>query len=253
MRWRPQSISCSLRSASTGEAAIWFAQCDSAQPRCSCVLTIHLGLRPSFACRALSATATSSRCHSAFLSARYNALFRFLLEVRRVQLELQRTWTPQSQLTSASSPSPRLGASVGGGSARGPLQPRQPLFQRGQPPPHVRLLPVLALRARMQFLVDQLQFYLHVDVLESNYAALAARIRGSISSGTGSASAGDSAAATKAEPAADFEWLRRWHEEFLTACSAGCFLRDRGLHAALSDVLGACIGIDVTIRLVAVF
>jgi hypothetical protein len=65
---------------------------------------------------------------------RYNALFRFLFDVKRVRLALQQAWSPQMSI-------------------------------RGKR--DVSQMPVLALRARMQFLVDALCYYLQVCSLTS--------------------------------------------------------------------------------------
>lgn len=70
---------------------------------------------------------------------RYNALFRFLFQIKRIQTELQEAWLLQMRL-----------------------------------PPEVA---VLSFRHNMQFFIDNLQLYLQVDVLEAQHMILLKKIQ----------------------------------------------------------------------------
>ncbi|KAJ4453157.1 putative Gamma-tubulin complex component 4 [Paratrimastix pyriformis] len=76
--------------------------------------------------------------------AKYNVLFRFLLLLKRVQLELQRQWAAQSQWAQ-----------------------------------NRRLMPVWVLRSRMAFFTDTLQYFIQLDVLDLQFHRLCDAIRGS--------------------------------------------------------------------------
>ena len=77
--------------------------------------------------------------------ARYGELFRFLLLVKRVQMELHCAWNTQTQSI------------------------HLPAAQRAM------LMPLWRLRAHMAFLIDHLQYYLQADVLEVQWQALMAK------------------------------------------------------------------------------
>jgi len=78
---------------------------------------------------------------------RYSELFRFLLLVKRVQMELHAAWNTQTQ------------------SIHLPAQQR------------ALLMPLWRLRAHMAFLIDNLQYYLQADVLDVQWQALMASAR----------------------------------------------------------------------------
>lgn len=114
---------------------------------------------------------------------RYNALFRFLFDVKRVRMSLQHAWTPNM---------------------RRKLDTSQ--------------MPVLALRARMQYFVDTLCYYVQVDVVEVQFLELTKNINES----------------------QDFETVRKAHEQYLASLITHCFLRDRIIYSALSDIFETC-------------
>lgn len=115
---------------------------------------------------------------------RYEELFRFLLLVKRVQLELQAAWSSQA----------RFGQ-----------------MRAGQ---RAILMPLWKLRAHMAFLIDNLQYYLQVDVLESQWQAFMRVV----------------------ETCADFEELCTAHEACLGALHAQCFLQASSVAAALHEI-----------------
>ena len=84
-----------------------------------------------------------------------------------------------------------------------------------------RLMPLWRLRAQMAFLIDNLQYYLQVDVLDSLWLQLS----------------------TTAEQTADFEQLRAAHENTLAALEAQCFLQAGSVSAALSTIFQLCLAL----------
>lgn len=115
----------------------------------------------------------------------YNSLFQFLFLVKRVQLLLHRVWSILMRTRSSS------------------RQERS------------KFMAVYALRARMSFFVDNLQYYLHVDVLDSQFELLFKKI-------------GESR---------DFESVVASHQHFLITIAKLCFLHTKafldGIHALL--------------------
>lgn len=120
---------------------------------------------------------------------RYNALFSFLFEVKRVQLALQRAWQRQQQ-------SGRMLSKI----------------QRQ------RLLRVWALRHKMQFLIDNLQYYLQVDVLDVQYSELVKKI----------------------EQSKAFEAVTAAHAVYLATLTKQCFLHARVIHRTFRRVFELC-------------
>ena len=114
----------------------------------------------------------------------YNDIFSFLLLVKRTQLMLERLWADQ-------------------------------MDQKGR---GARAMAAHQLRAHMAFLVNNLQYYLHVDVLESEHSRLQAAVAA----------------------AEDYEQLRHAHDCFLTAVSSQCFLQSAPVSKCLRDLLTAC-------------
>lgn len=111
----------------------------------------------------------------------YNALFRLLFETKRVQMTLQHSWNSRWK---------RAGKNM----------------------------PVLALRSRMQYLVDTLCYYIQVDVLDVQFASLIKHVNES----------------------QDFEAVRQAHQNYLAALTTHCFLRDRAITNALQDLFDTC-------------
>ncbi|KAK2152884.1 hypothetical protein LSH36_315g00018 [Paralvinella palmiformis] len=120
---------------------------------------------------------------------RYNTLFQFLLRVKRVQLELQQCWALQMQQK-------HLG----------------------------RVHDISAthwwLRNHMIFLIDNLQYYLQVDVIESQFSLLLEKIQNT----------------------PDFEEIRLAHDAFLTSLLSQSFLLMKPISNCLDEILDICHG-----------
>ncbi|XP_064620606.1 gamma-tubulin complex component 4-like [Lineus longissimus] len=117
---------------------------------------------------------------------KYNTLFRFLLAVKRVQLALQQCWSLQMQEKRSKSSDQSAAKWL--------------------------------LRTHMAFLVDNLQYYLQVDVIESQYSVLLEKIQ-----------------ATR-----DFEAIRLSHDQFITALLAQSFQLMKPVSNCLNEILENC-------------
>lgn len=117
---------------------------------------------------------------------KYNQIFCFLLAVKRVQLELQQLWALQMQQ--------KHQISSGKDAA------------------------VWHLRTHMAFLVDNLQYYLQVDVIESQFSILLDKIH----------------------TTRDFEAIRLAHDQFITALLSQSFLLMRHVNHCLQEILENC-------------
>eukprot|EP00729_Bicosta_minor_P017706 gene17706-22438_t len=119
--------------------------------------------------------------------AKYNSLLQFFLRVNRVQWRLQHTWM--------------LGQ-------KGSAEERS-----------VAVLPrVWSLRSRMSFMVDNLQTYLKIDVLEAQYKIML-----------------DAAHAIQ-----DFDSLRRAHSEYLNQLLVQTFRNGAPIRRTVADIFGLC-------------
>ncbi|XP_077989144.1 gamma-tubulin complex component 4-like [Glandiceps talaboti] len=117
---------------------------------------------------------------------KYNTMFKFLLHVKRVQLELQQCWALQMQ--------------------------RKEQLNETQSN-------IFHLRRHMAFLVDNLQYYLQVDVLETQFSQLVEKI-----------------SATR-----DFESIRLAHDQFLTSLLGQAFLHMKPFSHCLKEILDICL------------
>ncbi|EDO37244.1 predicted protein [Nematostella vectensis] len=118
---------------------------------------------------------------------KYNTMFRYLLNVKRTQLDLQRVWAIH------------MGSK----------------HQAG----HVcQLTRVWLLRMHMAFLVDNLQYYLQVDVLEAQFSQLLDKIN----------------------ITQDFEAIRLAHDHFITTLMAQSFLLMKPVAHCLGEILSLC-------------
>ncbi|XP_076806499.1 gamma-tubulin complex component 4-like [Clavelina lepadiformis] len=134
---------------------------------------------------------------------KYDHLFKFLLRVRRVQSALLRLWSvqmrKQQDIDIANDnlliPSHEISA-----------------FERLQ----------WKCRSEMQFFVDNLQYYLQADVLESHFTNLINKIR------------------TTDETMKDFESIITAHENFLNALLSQCFVMSSAVCTSLIEILDLC-------------
>uniref|UniRef100_A0A8C8DFY1 Gamma-tubulin complex component n=1 Tax=Oryzias sinensis TaxID=183150 RepID=A0A8C8DFY1_9TELE len=117
---------------------------------------------------------------------KYNVVFRYLLSVRRVQSQLQHCWALQMQrkhLTSSQTDAVKW-----------------------------------RLRNHMAFLIDNLQYYLQVDVLESQFSQLLQQINST----------------------RDFESIHLAHDHFLSNLLAQSFILLKPVFHCLSEILDLC-------------
>ncbi|KAK1160807.1 gamma-tubulin complex component 4 [Acipenser oxyrinchus oxyrinchus] len=117
---------------------------------------------------------------------KYNVMFRYLLSVRRVQSELQHCWALQMQRKHLKS---NLSDAI-----------------------------KWRLRNHMAFLVDNLQYYLQVDVLESQFSQLLQQINST----------------------RDFESIRLAHDHFLSNLLAQSFILLKPVFHCLNEILELC-------------
>ncbi|KAL5004702.1 hypothetical protein ScPMuIL_018158 [Solemya velum] len=117
---------------------------------------------------------------------KYNRIFRFLLAVRRTQLDLQQCWGLHMH---------RKNKTIN--------QEDAATWQ---------------LRTHMTFLVDNLQYYLQVDVIESQYGILLEKIN----------------------TTRDFEAVKLGHDQFLSALLAQSFVHMKSVSHCLSEILDQC-------------
>ena len=74
-------------------------------------------------------------------------------------------------------------------------------------------------RHHMSFLIDNLQYYLQADVLETQFAELLSAVRAS----------------------KDFEQIRLTHDAFLARIQSQSFLLNRNVHACLNEIAASCL------------
>ncbi|KAI4830483.1 hypothetical protein KUCAC02_002113 [Chaenocephalus aceratus] len=117
---------------------------------------------------------------------KYNVVFRYLLSVRRVQSQLQHCWALQMQ--------------------RKHLKSNQTTAVKWR------------LRNHMAFLIDNLQYYLQVDVLESQFSQLLQIINST----------------------RDFESIRLAHDHFLSNLLAQSFILLKPVFHCLNEILELC-------------
>ena len=127
---------------------------------------------------------------------KYRRLFRCLISVKKVQSALQASWMAQSN------------------SWKAQQHPRN----RAAPSKDGSLALIWSRRSLMAFFVDNLQFYLQADVIDTQYAAFK----------------------TKVQDTQDFDTIKALHEEFLATTSSQCFLTVRSISSALAEALEYC-------------
>jgi len=108
---------------------------------------------------------------------RYNALFGFLINIRQVQVMLQHCWASQ-------------------------------MMHKGS---EKHLTPVWQLRSHMAFFIDNIQYYVHVDVIESQFSLLLESIHSTH----------------------DFETIQQAHCSFISSLFRQLFLQTPSVSAKL--------------------
>ncbi|TPX47461.1 hypothetical protein SeMB42_g02440 [Synchytrium endobioticum] len=166
---------------------------------------------------------------------KYNALFTFLVYLKKVQMRIQRIWS----LTNA--------AARGSASGSGLDSDTRPREQTST----ANLTRVLwSVRARMMFFIDHLWSYVQMDVLESQYGVLALALRnddGSLPCADSESAGSDgSPGCGPQEAGCDFEALQCKHHVYLDAIYTGCFLDDSASSASLRGVIKTLL--DVSVR-----
>jgi gamma-tubulin complex component 4 len=118
---------------------------------------------------------------------KYNDVFRFLLLAKRTQLLLHKAWTDQKHDKVNSIPN--------------------------------HCSESWQLRCHMMFVVDNLQYYLMADVLESQFSLLLERLKQST----------------------NFEELRHSHDIFLSSVISNTFVNNKPVNQCLTELLQCCI------------
>uniref|UniRef100_T1IZF1 Gamma-tubulin complex component n=1 Tax=Strigamia maritima TaxID=126957 RepID=T1IZF1_STRMM len=119
---------------------------------------------------------------------KYNIMFRFLMSIKRVQLDLQHCWTLQMLWKSH--------------------QKREQTFPLAW-----------KLRNLMAFVVNNLQYYLQVDVLESQHSLLIEKIQSTH----------------------DFEAIKCAHEQFVVCLLAQSFVSIKPISRCIVDMMDLCL------------
>ncbi|XP_062595152.1 gamma-tubulin complex component 4-like isoform X1 [Saccostrea cucullata] len=117
---------------------------------------------------------------------KYNRLFGFLMAVKRAQIDIQHCWTLQMQYK--------------------------------QKPSNPEEVAKWQLRTHMAFLVDNLQYYLQVDVIESQFSTFMEKITST----------------------RDFEAVKLAHDQFLSALLSQSFVHMKAVSRCLHEILDNC-------------
>ncbi|WOH01579.1 hypothetical protein DCAR_0520963 [Daucus carota subsp. sativus] len=134
---------------------------------------------------------------------RYGKIFQYLLRLKRTQMELEKSWASvmhQDHTDFARRRNDRLNCSTS--------------QQRRQ-----RFRPMWRIREHMAFLIRNLQFYIQVDVIESQWNILQARIQDSH----------------------DFTELVSFHQEYLSALISQSFLDIGSVSRILDGIMKLCL------------
>lgn len=134
---------------------------------------------------------------------RYGKIFQYLLRLKRTQMELEKSWASvmhQDHTDFAKRRNDRLNCSIS--------------QQRRQ-----RFRPMWRVREHMAFLIRNLQFYIQVDVIESQWNILQARIQDSH----------------------DFTELVSFHQEYLSALISQSFLDIGAVSRILDGIMKLCL------------
>ncbi|KAI5078166.1 hypothetical protein GOP47_0007990, partial [Adiantum capillus-veneris] len=135
--------------------------------------------------------------------AKYCRVFQYLLRLKRIQLELEKSWAEAMQQDRAESARQRRD-SENSVSATQRQQQRMPMWR---------------IRQHMTYLITNLQFYIQVDVIESQWNLLQERVQAS----------------------KDFTELVRFHQEYLTALISQSFLDIGSVSRILDSIIKLCL------------
>ncbi|XP_077223009.1 GAMMA-TUBULIN COMPLEX PROTEIN 4 [Tasmannia lanceolata] len=133
----------------------------------------------------------------------YNLVFKYLLRLKRTQMELEKSWASvmhQDHTDFAKHRNDRMNCSIS--------------QQRRQ-----RSRPMWRVREHMAFLIRNLQFYIQVDVIESQWNVLQAHVQDSH----------------------DFTDLVRFHQEYLSALISQSFLDIGSVSKILGSIMKLCL------------
>ncbi|GBG60579.1 hypothetical protein CBR_g8601 [Chara braunii] len=134
---------------------------------------------------------------------RYNQVFQYLLRLKRIQLELEKTWALAMHRDRRDFVARRR-------KEAGNLERRnEQQYQR---------MSMWQLRQHMTYLITNLQFYIQVDVIESQSKLLQERI----------------------EASKDFTELTRFHQEYLSALITQSFLDTGSISRILDLIIKLC-------------
>eukprot|EP00250_Pteridium_aquilinum_P022274 c25338_g1_i2 orf=77-2320(+) len=134
---------------------------------------------------------------------KYCRVFQYLLRLKRIQLELEKSWAEAMQQDRADSAKQRRD-SVNGITATQRQQQRMPMWR---------------IRQHMTYLITNLQFYIQVDVIESQWNLLQERVQAS----------------------KDFTELVRFHQEYVSALISQSFLDIGSVSRILDSIIKLCL------------
>eukprot|EP01018_Ginkgo_biloba_P006220 Gb_14684 [translate_table: standard] len=135
--------------------------------------------------------------------AKYCRVFQYLLRLKRIQLELEKSWAEAMQQDHADSARQR----------RDPTNSFMSQQRRQQ------RMPMWRVRQHMTYLITNLQFYIQVDVIESQWNLLQERV----------------------EASEDFTELARFHQEYLSALISQSFLDIGSVSRILDSIIKLCL------------
>lgn len=134
---------------------------------------------------------------------KYCQVFQYLLRLKRTQMELEKSWASMMHEDHSDLSKHRMEA------LRGPVTQQQ--WQ------HIR--PLRRVREHMAFLIRNLQFYIQVDVIESQWNVLQAHI----------------------EDSHDFTQLVNFHQDYLSALISQSFLDIGSVSRILDGIMKLCL------------
>ncbi|KAG6544058.1 hypothetical protein Mapa_014475 [Marchantia paleacea] len=135
--------------------------------------------------------------------AKYSKVFQYLLRLKRIQLELEKSWAEAMHYDRADSAKQRKDPENGDFAS-----------QRRQ-----LRMPMWRVRQHMTYLITNLQFYIQVDVIESQWNLLQERV----------------------EASKDFTELARFHQEYLSALISQSFLDIGSVSRILDSIIKLCL------------